>query len=55
MLVREDKQETAKHKAIFEARRKAMDDEKKRQEEEGIVTKPSRVGSKLYKMKKTDF
>ncbi len=54
-LIRQDENETKKHAKAEQLRRKIEQEEKERQEKQGIVLKPANVGRFKYKMKKTDF
>lgn len=55
LFVREDAKETKKIKEKQEKKYAENAEERKRQEETGLVTKGGRIGKVVYKMKKTDF
>ena len=54
-LVKEHDARESKIQAAVEKRRKEEEDEKTRQEQEGVITKPSQIGRFKYRMRKTDF
>ena len=55
VFINEDKRETKESLARIQKRLEEERTEKARQELDGVVTKPAKIGRKTYKMKKTDF